>query len=95
MSFADRSPQLDTDILAVGIKTRTMLADSADNLGDSTVTRIFNSVRQVYVTIVVVVWPICSAAADLSCFGMLLWLCPHISDEAYFQFSAPCYCKGH
>lgn len=52
VSFADRSQQLDNDILAVGMKMRTMLADSADDLGDITVRRIFNSVRQFYVTIV-------------------------------------------
>ena len=44
MSFADRSVQLDDDILAVGMAMRTMLADSDDDLADSTRTRIFKSV---------------------------------------------------
>ena len=43
VSFADRSVQLDDDILAVGMAMRTMLADSDDDLADSTRTRIFKS----------------------------------------------------
>jgi hypothetical protein len=47
VSFADRSVQLDDDILAVGMAMRTMLADSDDDN-----TRMFKSVRHFYVTIV-------------------------------------------
>ena len=52
VSFADRSVQLDDDILAVGMAMRTMLADSEDDLADGTRTRIFKSVRLFYVAIV-------------------------------------------
>ena len=52
VSFADRSAQLNDDILAVGMAMRTMLADSDDDLADSTITRIFDSVRRFYVAIV-------------------------------------------
>ena len=50
--FADRSVQLDDDILAVGMAMRTMLADSEDDLTDGTRTHIFKSVRLFYVAIV-------------------------------------------
>ena len=50
--FSDMSVQLDDDILAVGMAMRTMLADSDDDLADSTRTRIFKSVRYFYVAIV-------------------------------------------
>ena len=50
--FSDMSVQLDDDILAVGMAMRTMLADSDDDLADSTRTRIFKSVRHFYVAIV-------------------------------------------
>ena len=52
VSFADRSVQLDDDILAVGMAMWTMLADSGDDLADGTRTRIFKSVRLFYVAIV-------------------------------------------
>ena len=52
VSFADRSVQLEQNILAFGMAMRTMLADSDDDLADSTRTRIFKSVRHFYVAIV-------------------------------------------
>jgi len=52
VSFADRSVQLVDDILTVGMAIRAMVADSDDDLADSTRTRIFKSVRHFYVAIV-------------------------------------------
>ena len=52
VSFADRSVQLDDNIVAIGMAMRTMLADSDDDLADSTRTQIFNRVHHFYVAIV-------------------------------------------
>jgi len=52
VSFADRSVQLDDNILAVGMAMWTMLADSHNDLADSARTRIFKSVRYFCVAIV-------------------------------------------
>ena len=52
VSFADRSVKLDDNILTVGMAMQTRLADSGDDLADSTRTRIFKSVHHFYVAIV-------------------------------------------
>ena len=51
VSFADRSAQLDDDILTV---SKAILTDSDDNLTNSTRTRIFNSMRHFYVATAIV-----------------------------------------
>ena len=52
VSFADMSVQPDDDILAFGMAMRTMLADSDDDLADSTRTPILKRVLHFYVAIV-------------------------------------------